>query len=87
MTHNAEPKKALQMTEPAVELYRSLKGTEAKLTNISYNKLIRGRANFLTRLGQKTKAKEEVSVLKDDLSKRGVNEVVLNEIDALEKTL
>lgn len=87
MTHDAEPRKALQMTEPAVELYRSLKGTEAKLTNISYNKLIRGRANFLTRLGQKTKAKEEVSVLKDDLSERGVNEVVLNEIDALEKTL
>ena len=87
MTHEAEPEKAIKMTDPAVKLYKSLKGDDAKLVNISYNKLIRGRAKFLIESGQKTKAKKEISDLRDDLEERGVKESVLKDLKGFEKIL
>lgn len=82
--HDAEPEKALALTEPAVELYRR---EEAKTLNLSYHQLVNSRVKSLEALGDDDKAKEELAALHDDLEGRGVNEVVLADIRASQESL
>jgi hypothetical protein len=83
-THSAEPEKALALTEPALELYRS---EDSKPLNIAYHQLARSRAEFLQTLDQNEKAKEELAALQEDLKDRGVNKVVLSDIKAYRESL
>jgi len=83
-THDAEPEKALALTEPAVELY---KREEAKSLNITYHRLVNSRVKSLEALGENDRAKKELAALHDDLEGRGVNEVVLEDIKAYQESL
>ena len=83
-THDAEPERALALTEPALEVYKS---EEANALNIGYHRLVRGRAESLEALDENEKAKAELATLHDDLRARGVNETVLAEIKAHEENL
>ena len=87
MTHDAEPERALKLTDPAVALYSGLSGSEAKALNISYSKLVQGRAKLLVEVGKKAKAKKELSALRQDLAGRDVKEPVLKDLKAFEDAL
>lgn len=78
----AEPMQALELTEPAVNVFRNLKDKDAERQNITYRKLIENRVRLHKDVGEKSKAKEELSLLHNDLADRGVNELVLNDISA-----
>jgi hypothetical protein len=77
--HDADPERALVLTEPAVALYRR---EEERALNIPYRRLVDSRVKSLEALGENDKAKEELATLHDDLEGRGVNEVVLADIKA-----
>jgi hypothetical protein len=85
--HPGDPQKALKLTDPAVKVFRKLKGEDAKALNISYHKLVRGRIQLLTTVGQTDKAKQEAVDLLRDLSKRGVKKTVLSDIKTFEENL
>ena len=83
-THDADPERALALTEPAVALYRR---EEERALNITYHRLVDSRVKSLEALGENDKAKEELAALHDDLEGRGVNEVVLADIKAYQESL
>jgi sulfur transfer complex TusBCD TusB component (DsrH family) len=83
-THDAEPDRALALTEPALEVY---KREEAKALNIEYHRLVRSRAESLEALDENERAKAELATLHDDLEARGVNETVLADIKAYQENL
>ena len=78
----AEPTRALKLTDGALKLVKA----EEKM-NIAYHGLVRRRAQILLDQGKADVAKKEVSALHNDLKKRGVNQPVLDEIEALGKKL
>jgi hypothetical protein len=83
-THKPNYKKALSLTEPAVDVYRKQKD---KSLNILYHHLVRNRANYLAKLGQKKEASNELSNLRKDLKARGVKESVLKSIESFQESL
>ncbi|MGZ4847905.1 MAG: hypothetical protein ACXV3D_00400 [Halobacteriota archaeon] len=85
--HPGDPEEALKLTEPAVTVFRKLKGDEAKATNITYHKLVRTRTALLEDLGQTGQAKQEAAELLRDLGKRGVKKAVLNDIKRYKESL
>lgn len=83
-THKPNYEKALNLTEPVVELYRTQKD---KPLNIPYHLLVRSRANYLAKIGQKKEANSELSDLRNDLKARGVKESVLKSIESFQESI
>lgn len=63
------------------------KRDESTFTNIAYHQLRRTRADLMAVMGEKPEAKKELKTLVKDLKRRGVNQPVLDEIDAYAKAL
>lgn len=80
----AEPERAVELTEPAVKLYRK---ETSKWGNLGYHRVVRLRAEALKEMGDAAKAKEEVKRLRSDLAKRDVHPPVLDAISAFGKSL
>jgi hypothetical protein len=76
-THSPEPKRALALTEPALAHFRE-GGNGAQ--NVAYRDLVVRRVDYLMMQGQKAKAKQELTALRNDLQARGVKEAVLEEV-------
>jgi hypothetical protein len=83
-THAADPKKALDLTTPARDVYRR---KNQKDLNILYHELIRDRVKYLLKTNAKTEAKNELSELRKDLANRQVKENVLKNIKQYEESL
>jgi len=83
-TYAANPKKALDLTEPALALYKREK---AMSLSLAYHQVVRSRAEYLKTIGKKEAAKKEIAALGKDLADRGVNAPVLKDIKAFEKSL
>lgn len=82
--HSPDYKKALKLTEPAVQVFKEQK---QKVLNLAYHQLVRHRADAMLKIGEKKTAKDELSDLRKDLASRGVNETVLNSIKSYEESL
>jgi len=80
----ADPKKALELTSPAVSIYRKQK---QKAWNLQYHHVVRTRAELMQKIGKVKEAKDEVSMLIKDLSKREVKKFVLDTIKDFESRL
>jgi hypothetical protein len=80
----ANPEEALALTARALE---QQKRDESTFPNITYHQLRRTRADLMAAMGEKAEAKKELKTLVKDLKERGVNEPVLNEIEAYAKAL
>lgn len=83
-THKPNYGKALNLTESGLEIYRKRKD---KHLNIQYHHLVRRRADYLTTMGKKKNATDELSDLRKNLAARGVNESVLKSIEVVQKSL
>jgi hypothetical protein len=86
-THQPQPEEALAITEPVLSVYRSAEGQEASALNLSYHRLVRNRSKLLAQVNQEQRAREELASLREDLDNRGVNQPVLEEIQAYEQSL
>jgi hypothetical protein len=84
LAEKAEPKRALELTEPALKLLGSEK---SKALNLSYGRLVRRRAEYHQAVGSVKAAKGEFNRLCKDLADRGVNRSVLEWYDSLQKKL
>jgi hypothetical protein len=82
-THSPDYSKALKLTEPALEVYKSKK---QKALNISYHNLVQSRVNANMKLGKTKDAQSELLELRKDLDNRGVNQSVLRNIESLEES-
>jgi len=80
----ALPEEALAFTARALEQQERDAST---FTNITYHELRRTRADLFVAMDEKAQAKKELSTLVRDLKKRGVNQPVLDEIEAYAKSL
>jgi hypothetical protein len=80
----ANPEEALALTAQAM---KQQERDESTLTNISYHQLRRTRANLMVTMDEKDEAKKELKALVRYLKKRGVNQPVLDEIEAYAKSL
>jgi hypothetical protein len=56
-------------------------------TVILYHEVVRFRAEILKDLGEEDQAHEEIEALREDLDDRGVNQSVLNDIEAFSENL
>lgn len=83
-THKPNYKKALDLTEAAIEVYRKQNN---KHYNILYHHLVKIRADALIQLGRRKDAVNEISSLHKDLATRDVNESVLKSIKQLEESI
>jgi hypothetical protein len=81
--HKPDYSKALKLTEPALQVFKSRK---QKALNIPYHNLVRSRVDAMMKQGKTKEAKNELSELRRDLSKRGVNESVLRNIESFEES-
>jgi len=86
-SHKPELEEALKLTEEPLSVYKQTEGREARALNLAYHRLVKNRAAYLIAADQKSEAKKEVAELRNDLSKRGVNKSVLNEIKDFEEKL
>ena len=73
-----DPEKALALTDSVLTLFKK---DTAKSNNLSYHQLVRSRTENLVALGKDAQAKREVATLRSNLTKRGVNLPVLQELD------
>lgn len=80
---SASPAGALALTTRALEQH---KRDDSTFTNIGYHQLRRLRADLMAAMDEKADAKKELSTLVEDLKKRGVNQSVLDEIEAYAKS-
>jgi hypothetical protein len=76
--HSPEPDRALERTAAALAVYRK---TDDPTLNLSYHRLVRARAEALQATGSPEAAKDELAQLREELESRGVNKVVLDDID------
>lgn len=83
-TSEADPKRALKLTKPALEVFREEKDKEL---NLIYGRLVRRRAEYHQAAGQPKAAKEELATLRQELAQRGVNQPVLDRYKALEQSI
>jgi hypothetical protein len=82
--HSPNPKKALSLVSPALEVYKKEK---EKTLNILYHALTRNRVNYLLKMNAKTQARNELSQLRKDLTSRGVKANVLKSIKEYEDSI
>ena len=75
--HSPNYKKALDLTEPAYDVYKKEK---SKGLNILFHRLVDVRSNALLKIGKKDMAKKELSDLYKMLSSREVKKSVLSQI-------
>ena len=75
--HSPDPEGALEVTNSALALFRE---RAEKDLNLAHHELVRTRAELLKSVDKVEQAREEVTALREDLSKRDVNEPVLNSI-------
>jgi len=80
MAAKADPKAALELTEPALKFLRQKKD---KLLNLAYARVVRRRAEYHVAAGAPDQAKRELSTLQNDLAKRGANPPVIESYAAL----
>jgi hypothetical protein len=73
----AAPEEALRFTTKALAV---LQGTDQKSLNLAYRDLVQKRATCHQDLGDTTRARKELTTLKQDLAQRGANPPVLNAI-------
>jgi hypothetical protein len=79
-----DPKKALQMTEPALKM---LGGDSSRSANLPHHRVVRLRAACLKELDQVPQAKKEITALRGALQKRGVKASVLQQVQDFEKAI
>jgi len=82
--HKPNYQKALDLTEPAVKVYKKNK---QKALNISYSRLVHNRVNVMMNMDNKKEAKNALNDLYQDLASRGVNSPVLNKIKSYEGSI
>lgn len=70
----ADPKRALELTEPAVKLHQ---GRKDKALNLAYGRLVQRRAALHRQTGKGKEAKRELEALQKDLAARGVHPSVV----------
>lgn len=80
-TSNADPKRALELTKPALDVVRKEK---VKELNLIYGRVVRRRAEYHQAADQPKAAKEELATLRQDLAQRNANQSVLDRYKALE---
>ena len=80
----ANPERALALTARTLE---QQKRDESTFSNITCHQLYRTKANLMASIGEKAEAKKELKALVKYLRGQGVNEPVLNEIEAYSKGL
>jgi hypothetical protein len=78
-THDADLQRALEITAPAVELFRR---DGERYNNLPYRYLVADRTDYLRRLGRAGDALNELTALEADLAQRGVNPPVLESVEA-----
>ncbi|MDY7033684.1 MAG: hypothetical protein SVY10_17465, partial [Thermodesulfobacteriota bacterium] len=83
-TRAANPAEALTLSAQAMEQQERDGST---FPNITYHHLRRTRADLMAGMREEDKAKKELSTLVKDLKKRGVNQPILDEIEAYAKSL
>jgi hypothetical protein len=83
-TAEADPKRALELTQPALNVFRKEKMKEL---NLAYGRVVRRRAAYHQAVDQREAAKEELAMLREDLAQRDVNRSVLDRYEALEDTI
>jgi hypothetical protein len=69
-TSDADPQRALAMTESALNVYRNDKD---KSSNLGYSRVVLRRADYHEEAGSPEKAKQELQTLAQDLTARGAN--------------
>ena len=74
-TEVADPKGALQMTAPALDVFRN---DTDKSNNLAYSRIVLRRADYHRAVGDDAKAKQEIVNLSSDLQQRGANASVVN---------
>jgi hypothetical protein len=84
MTSAADPKRALELTKPALEVCRKEKDRDL---NQIYGRVVRRRAEYHQAADQPKAAKKELATLRQDLAQRGVNQPVLDRYKALEESI
>jgi len=84
LVHKPNFEKALSITKPALEIYRKSK---EKANNIAQHKLVRQRCSFMLQLGKKNDAVNELKELEKDLTQRGVNKSVIQEIETYQESI
>jgi hypothetical protein len=82
--NDEEPDKVLSLTENALDI--CVKGTTPAL-NMAYHQLIRNRVPCLLQIGNKKGAKSELASLIENLTTRGVNKPIIQEIKEFEKII
>jgi len=82
--YDADPERAISMTQSALSFYQT---HSEKENNIAYEDLVKTRANLFKAMGNKEAANKDVSNLMKDLSKRSVNQSVLDQIKAYQESL
>ncbi len=82
--YEAEPEEALEYSERALDVYRQQR---SRAFNLTQHALVDQRAKLLASLDRKDEARQELTDLRQDLSQRGVNDVVLRSIRAREEKL
>jgi hypothetical protein len=81
---DADPDSALALTAKATEYHAA---DEQAFTNLDYHELIRTRADVMVQIGEKARAKEELTDLAHYLAARNVKRRVLKEITSYAKSL
>ncbi|GAB4513174.1 MAG: hypothetical protein Kow0047_24750 [Anaerolineae bacterium] len=82
--HEPDPQQALALTDRALKTYRQEK---SKALNIEYHELVQSRVAMMVQIGGTAQAKREVRALRRDLTARGVNPPVLEQIKRVEESL
>jgi len=67
LAHEADPERALRLTEPARALYRA---DQTRALNLPYHQMARHRAECLKKIGQTEQARQEIATLRQDLAQR-----------------
>ena len=83
-TAAADPKRALELTRPALQVLREQKGKEV---NLALARVVRRRAEYHQAVGDPERARQELGTLRDDLAARGANASVLKGYEALAESI
>jgi len=83
-SHEADPADALALTDAAAAYYHEAGSRDQ---NLAYHRLVRLRADLHARADAVPAARDELESLHDDLSERGVNQPVLDDIRAFRASL
>jgi len=79
-TAEPNPELALQITDPALAVFRKIEEPTANRLNLAYRELVNRRVECLRLADRSAEAKKELTALHNDLKQRGVNPPVLQDI-------